>query len=82
MLPSQSGLLLLSETCYGSSQGDSKLAETASQGSILQGTRLKQAENFPNDREKVLGLSKDTGVRNCTPKYLQGHPIDKTEPGI
>lgn len=81
-LPPQSGLLLLAETCYTSSQGNSKLPETASQGSILQGNRLKQAESVPNDREKALGLSKDTGVRNCTPTYLRGHPIYETESGV
>lgn len=81
-LPLQNGLLLLSETCCASFQGDSKLSETAFQGSILQMTKLKQAENFPNDREKILGLSKGTGLRNGTPKYLRGHPVDKTESGI
>lgn len=35
---------------------DSKLSESASQGFILQGTRLKQTENFHDDKEKVLDL--------------------------
>ena len=70
----QSGLLLLAENCYASSQWDTKLSETVSQGSIFQGTRLKQAENFQMT-EKELGLSKDTGVRNYTSKYLRGHHI-------
>ncbi|KAF5923817.1 hypothetical protein HPG69_016305 [Diceros bicornis minor] len=51
----------LSRNCSASSQGNSKqYQKLCITGSPFSGTRMKQAEKFHDDREKVLDLAKDT----------------------